>query len=343
LHFNDLHGYLEARPDGGGAARIATIVKGVREENRLRGVDTLVLFGGDAFTGTLISNEYEGATEFDFLDSLGIDAMVIGNHEFDFGVPRFEELAASASFPILSANTFWKEDGRRFAKPCAVTGTGVSIVGLTTQQTRTSTLPENVASLVFKNPVKEAKSALRLKECRAPVSIALTHLGVRGDISLAKKVKDFDAVIGGHDHVPPSQYCRTVKKIPVCQTPANGKYVGRVDLTLDGGRVTESREILIPVDAKVAKDEETASLIERYAKNLKGKYDRVIGTAKKDMPAKGKGQTELGAIVAESMKIKGKAEIAFINTTGLRAPLAKGKIRLRDLAEVLPFRNYLVI
>ena len=343
LHFNDLHGHLEVKPDEGGAARIASIVKRVRAENSRAGVDTLVFFGGDAFTGTLISNEYEGAAEFDFLDSLDIDAMVIGNHEFDFGVPRFEELASSAEFPILSANIFWKEDGRRFANPCAVTKSGVGVVGLTTEQTRTSTLPENVAMLRFTSPVKAALSAMKSKECRAPVMIALTHLGVQGDIALAEKAKGFAAVIGGHDHVSPDHYCRTVNGVPVCQTPPNGRYVGRVDLTLEGNRVIESEERLIPVDGPVPQDRATASLVERYAKNLSGKYDRVVGKATEDLPMRGKGQTKLGAIVAESMRRAGQSKIAFINSTGIRAPLKKGDIRLRDLAEVLPFRNYVVV
>ncbi len=342
LHFNDLHGHLEGDADGGGAARIATIVRGIEEKNRATGQETLVFFGGDAFTGTLISGEFEGAAEFDFFDALPIDAMVIGNHEFDYGVQRFLELEKEASFPILSANTFVKEGGERFAKPCAVFG-DVAVIGITTQETRTSTLPENVAGLKFTDPAAEAKRAMKLKECRAPISIALTHQGVRADVALAEKVRGLAAVVGGHDHVSPAQYCRVVKEVPVCQTPANGRYVGRIDLTIDGRKAQLASYELIPVSADVPEDGKIAALVKTYSSKIAGRFNRVVGKANEDLPYRGKGQTRLGSIVAEAMRSAAKAEIAFINTSGLRAPLKAGPIKLKDLAEVMPFRNHVVV
>lgn len=343
LHFNDFHGHLEPDGDRGGAAQIAGIVRAVEQENQAKGVETIVLFGGDAVMGTLVSSEFEGEAEFAFLDELGVDAMTPGNHEFDFGEARFEELATSAAFPVVSANISRTGSGERLLKPCVVLTSGIGVIGLITPQVRTLTMPSNVAGLTFADPAKEAKRALKLAECRAPIMLALTHEGVSADVALAKKVRGLSAVIGGHDHVRPEEYCREVRGIPVCQTPPNGRFVGRIDLAIENGKVVAAKEGLIPVDATAKPDPGTHKLVERYARKISGKYDRVIGRASEALPARGKGQTKLGMLVAESMREAGNAEIAFINSSGVRTSLKKGPIRLRDLAEVLPFPNRIVV
>ncbi|MFU1839426.1 hypothetical protein ACM6QX_15230, partial [Enterococcus faecium] len=39
-----------------------------------------------------------------------------GNHEFNFGLPLIKKIQQEATFPILSANTYNKEDGLRFVE-----------------------------------------------------------------------------------------------------------------------------------------------------------------------------------------------------------------------------------
>ena len=44
------------------------------------------------------------------MSNAGYDIAVPGNHEFDYTVPRFLELAENSSVPFLSANFMKKED-----------------------------------------------------------------------------------------------------------------------------------------------------------------------------------------------------------------------------------------
>jgi len=64
-----------------------------------------------------------------------LDAMAIGNHEFDFGQENLRRLIGEARFPILSANLF-DDDGRPFTRAAAVLepvpGLRVGVLGLTT-------------------------------------------------------------------------------------------------------------------------------------------------------------------------------------------------------------------
>ena len=111
LYLNDLHGQLEPfRAEGGqmvgGAARVATLVKRIREENRQLGRHTLFLVAGDLFLGSSLSAFFKGEAELKFLNQVHPDAMTLGNHEFDFGMGILQERVQEASFPVISANTY---------------------------------------------------------------------------------------------------------------------------------------------------------------------------------------------------------------------------------------------
>ncbi|MFA5812183.1 MAG: 5'-nucleotidase C-terminal domain-containing protein [bacterium] len=348
LHFNDLHGHLEAEANGsGGAARIAAIVKSIEAENTKKGWDTIVLHGGDALTGSTLSKEFRGEVEMAFLRAIGTDAAVIGNHEFDQGKERLGELMGSAGFPILSANIFTGNTGEHFAEPSEIVamqdGLRVAILGLTMAGTPHVTKPTNVEGLKFADSEKEARRDVPALRRHSDIMIALTHEGVKEDVALAKSVKGIDVVVGGHDHVKPDGYCRSVGRVPVCQTPAEGRYVGRIDFDMSGKTPSLLGWELIPVSSDVAPDNDVEALVQRFAAPTKAKYDKVIGVAADDFENGEGKETILGRHVALAMRQKTDADAAFINSSGIRAPLRKGKIRLRDVDAVLPFPNKLVV
>jgi 5'-nucleotidase len=134
LATNDIHGSIVPKKtkDGkpyGGMAFWSGAVKSIRDGMAKRYGDqggVLVLDGGDQFQGTLLSNYSEGALMFSLLADVGYDAVVPGNHDYDFGPagwlvdqvtpdtkdqdPRgvIKKLANSAPFPLLSSNAYLK-------------------------------------------------------------------------------------------------------------------------------------------------------------------------------------------------------------------------------------------
>jgi 5'-nucleotidase / UDP-sugar diphosphatase len=93
----------EARPIGG-AARLAYVVK----RERARADRVLYLDSGDVFQGAPIFNDTNGEVEFRFLSALGVDAMALGNHEFDAGTRNLaDKLRRFVDFPVLAANYKW--------------------------------------------------------------------------------------------------------------------------------------------------------------------------------------------------------------------------------------------
>jgi len=129
LGTNDIHGGVEAEVnrDGklqGGLQNWAGIAKAIREgltkkyEDR---VGVLTVDAGDQFQGTLLSNYDEGELVFSAMNEVGYDAVIPGNHDYDFGPlgwevdqsdvkskrrEAFEKIIKLAKFPLLSANTF---------------------------------------------------------------------------------------------------------------------------------------------------------------------------------------------------------------------------------------------
>lgn len=351
LHFNDFHGKLEpddnASGPTGGAARLATVLKKAEKESAARGCDTFILFGGDAYSGSLISSEFKGQAERRFLSQAGVDAMVLGNHDFDYGIEGVRALVKEGSFAVISANVYL-DSGPSLLLPTALLGpkgaSALVLFGLTSSETPLLTSAKNVEGLSFKDPVEEAKNQEDEIKWKAPVKIALTHLGVAADVKLAKEAKYFDAVIGGHDHVFREDYCRMVDKTPVCQTPAYGKYVGEIRFSVgaDGVRFTGSK--LLPVTADVAEDSSVAAMVKEYADEIKRKFEMVIGKASADITRlREDKQHAMGVLVASSFREAGGADIGLIINGGVRANLKEGQIRMRDAAAVLPFDSHVVV
>ena len=128
LGTSDTHGnvrnwdyYRDAdHDDGAGVAKVATLVNRVRTERRGRA--TLVLDAGDTIEGTPLASHYalwEPITSTGdehpmakAMNVIGYDAVTLGNHEFDYGLPLLEAWIRQLRFPALAANAVDAGSGR---------------------------------------------------------------------------------------------------------------------------------------------------------------------------------------------------------------------------------------
>ena len=69
----------------GGIAELTTLINDIRRDEP----NVFLFDSGDIFTGAL-SKLTDGALMFEFMITMGYDAMAIGNHEFDYGEAIFE-------------------------------------------------------------------------------------------------------------------------------------------------------------------------------------------------------------------------------------------------------------
>ena len=161
LHTNDLHGHLtgwegwEGPLKGrtiGGVSRLATAIRQVRKE---AAESVVLLDAGDLIGDTMIADFTREALIAAF-NLLGYDAMTLGNHEPDFGIPVFGERRKEAQFPFVAANMASKVT---FTPPIApyviknANGLRIGIIGLAYPNTRWTTAAKNVQGVTFEGAI----------------------------------------------------------------------------------------------------------------------------------------------------------------------------------------------
>ncbi|WP_176724192.1 bifunctional metallophosphatase/5'-nucleotidase [Desulfoplanes formicivorans] len=213
MHLNDTHSHLTSLEDQsilldgvktsvdmGGLARIRTRVEQIRSQH----AHTLLLHAGDAVQGTLFFTRYQGDADVAALNLLGVDAMAVGNHEFDKGPQLLARWADKADFPLLGANVDVSGEPRLQGKirPYVIKTLGghqVGIIGLTTPETAFVSSPGETVQ--FDDVAATARNMItELKGQGVNKIIALTHLGYEQDMALARGVDGIDLIVGGHSH-----------------------------------------------------------------------------------------------------------------------------------------------
>jgi 5'-nucleotidase/UDP-sugar diphosphatase len=358
LFFNDFHGYLmphavkteHGQDEVGGVARLATLVKRIESENRTEGIKTFVMIAGDILQGTPMSTVFRGVPDIECFNAMGVDVMTVGNHEFDFGLPVFLNIKERAHFPFISANIVYKSNGHRLCEPSVsmpvTRDVDLTFIGVTTGQLLTTTRPQNVAALDALDPVKSVKAIYEKVKDRGPV-ILLSHCRHQTDRAMARALPGLAAIIGGHDHILLKPY-RKAGPVPIFQAFEKGRYLGRVDLTID--LKTKKASLIsssyIPVNARILDDIEVSNIVASYHNRLDERFAEVIGRSAVVLDGERDRiryqETNLGNFVTDIMRLNTGAQIALLNAGSLRASIDKGPITVSDVFHAMPYANEIV-
>jgi len=359
LFFNDIHGHLSpfkirtesGKKEVGGVARMATLIETIRAENRIRNIETFVLIAGDILQGTPMSTVFRGQPDVECFNAMGVDAMTVGNHEFDFGLKNFMDLKQKARFPFLSSNIVKKDSRELLCAPYVslklTDKISVSIIGATTKLLLTTTKPENVQAVDILDAVQTVAKAFQEVKDRGPV-ILLSHSKHKTDRAIATAVPGLAAVIGGHDQILLSPF-RKVGRVPIFQAFEKGKYLGRLDLQIDP--ISKKAHLVsnryLPVTVKIKDDPRIAGIIAGYRAKLDVRFKEVIGESKVFLDAERERiryeETNLGNFVTDLVREYSGAQIALINSGGLRASIDAGPITLEDVFKTMPYANEIVV
>lgn len=343
LFTNDIHGHLGTEKTGG-FARLCTEVRKQRKLAESRGDDSIFVVPGDIFQGTLISGFSRGGAEFAALRACGVDAIAIGNHDFDYGLKRILELSKKAGFPVLCANCRYRRGKKLVFKPSDVIekhGKKLFLLGLVTPNTpRITAGQKDMKYLVFGRPGRVLKRYAKKKNL-----IILSHLGVFADRKLAGSTKAKAVIIGGHTHTV-LKTCEMVNNIPICQAGAYARYLGVMHLDYENGRLKYMDSRLIPVKGLPA-DTGVMAVLKPWLDKVKKMSGKRIGRSAINFSANGAAmhsrETLLGDLVCDAMLEKAGADAGFVNAGGIRWGLNKGIVTFGDIYRVLPFDNRVFI
>ncbi len=347
LHTNDMHGFFKwGKYNGMGAAFLAAKINEVRENNE----NVLLLDGGDALQGDNLVTLSKGATGTEIMNLFNYDAMVAGNHEFDYGHERLKELEGLLNFPVLSSNVTNAEGKLLLPSHIIkdVNGIKVGIFGLSTPETTYKTHPDNVNGLVFEDPKTAAKRMVDELKGKVDIIIAVGHLGDEGDyssMSVCEAVDGIDVFVDGHSHhvYDPA---KRVNGTLIVQAGEKTKNLGIVNLTLKDNKIVDSTSRMFnkkEAKATVSEDPEMKALVDRIVAENKKIEDEVVATSPIKLEGEREivriGESNLGNIITEAFIYYSKADVALTNGGGIRASINKGDVTKGEVLTVLPFGN----
>ena len=347
LHTNDVHGQLRPRRGRGGlrrlAARVAEIRAGLEPHQEL-----LVLDAGDWFQGTPEGKVEGGAAFLRLLVDVGYDAMAVGNHELDHGVGHLEDLLAEVRPPALCANVFDPARDARapWGEPYRIVERGglrIALVGLLSTETPTITHPE-ARSLEYRDPVETLDALLAELEGRTDLVIPLTHLGLGDDVRLAEAF-DLPLVVGGHSHTV-LEKGREVSGTLVVQAGSKAQSLGRVDLWIEpgSGAVTAIEASLVGLEQELEPPEAFARACDALSTQTDAEMAVVVGSLAAPLDRRrGVGSSPAGNLITDAFRARAGTPIGIHNKGGTRTSLASGEVTRRELFELLPFDNTLVV
>ena len=349
----------------GGAARIAWAINRERKSAlRFAHVNT-----GDSFQGAPIFNLFAGAAEIRALSVMGVDASVIGNHEFDKGAANFAELIYDfAAFPVLNANYMFESSDTSgsnglgdIVDPFFIKdydGLKIGYIGLGNLRSINSLGDaDNSMGLRAIDTNQALRTYVPLIRDQVDLLVVLSHLGVEGDIRAARQVPGIDIFFGGHDHVvlnPPLEIINPEGKTTlVVHSGVNFKCITRLDIVVRNRKILAHDFKVIPITSPpkeggegLGEDPLVANMLYDYQWELDRAQDleREIGVALSDFPRYAPGDSPLGNLVADAMRSRERVEtdFAITNSLGIRADLDKGTVKVGKMYEIFPFENSIV-
>ncbi len=356
LHTNDQHGTIVPIVDKvltgepkhfSGAATMATLIEQAR---RTDPEGTLLFDAGDAVSGQIITDLDQGRSMVEIMNRYGYAAGTIGNHDFDFKMPALEDRMTLAKFPMVVTNVRY-QNGESL--PNSVTsmvlereGVKVGVVGLLTDEMDELVLPQFYEGLTFEDPEDALERELpKLKAAGAEMVIALTHCGLEDDIELAEEFPGQGMlIIGGHSHDSLDGPMEVAGNW-VAQAGSHGRQLGRIQVDFDTAKRAIKKvtgELLVVDPEKTPPDSEVAALVEHYKAEAEKVLGEVVGTSPEPLTRCYHQDSTLGNWVTDAMREAVDADLAFINSAGLRADLPQGEVTAGNVLEVRPFDGMVI-
>lgn len=356
LYENDVHCGID------GYAKLAGLRDAINKSDTAYAAAVCV---GDFLQGNTTGAISKGQYIIDIMKGVGYDAITLGNHEFDYGVPRQEELLRQVNAPVVCANFFEpstpapfypayviKQYGpKRIAYVGAVTPETMVLEGYSFYDTNGIKLydlcPETFYSLI-QQAVDNARSD------GADYVVLLSHVGEDtqslgfNSHLMVNKTKGIDIVLDGHTHsIIPEDVVQNLEgqHITVTQTGTQFNYIGKLLITADGHMTTSLLPIKdIPYENAGIKavTDSVRQLVQNATSRIvaKSDYTLVVADDQDQWIVRGE-ETNAGDLVADAYRQALQSDIAFENGGGIRNNIQAGTITYGSVIGMLPYDNTL--
>lgn len=376
LFTSDMHCGIE---QGFGLVGLETI----KETMEADGNYVLLVDDGDAIQGEPIGTMTTGEAITDLMNDIGYDIAIPGNHEFDYGMDRFLELAEKAEFPYISCNL--NKEGELVFDPYVIKefdGVKIAFVGITTPKTLTSSTPkyfqdeegnyiysfmQDTTGETLYNAVQNAVDSARAEG--AEYVIIMAHCGNEAECrpwtydDIISHTSGIDVFLDGHSHDTDQVVMKNKDGEDVIRSACGTKLgcVGYVTISAEDGSC--SADIFtwnnsIPAPKLLNLSNKMTAEVEEATSELNDKLSEVVAKTAVDLTIydpevtddSGKpiriirrAETNLGDLCADAYRDQSGAQIGFVNGGGIRVSIDKGDVTLEEILKVHPFGNLMCV
>ncbi|MDP6307975.1 MAG: 5'-nucleotidase C-terminal domain-containing protein, partial [SAR324 cluster bacterium] len=315
-----------ADKDRGGYAKLASVAKIFKKKTK-KDIQSYLVHVGDAYSPSLLSTLDKGKSTVEMLNAVGVDYMVLGNHEWDFGPENTRERVWESNFPVLASNVIDQDglpiDGTVRTAMINVGPFRVGIMGLVTTNTK---VISSTGSDEFLPVLDTAKAlAKELKGQGANLIVALAHLDFVEDMELFQS-GIVDILLSGQDHY---YIFQDNGKSLWMDSGEDADKVGIVDVHMKsymkrGKKRFNWEADMRFVDTKhIPEDEAIAAKVQSYEEYLSKKLDIEIGKTSTELDSRKKivrtEEAAIGNLIADAMRDGVDADIGMANGGGIRA------------------------
>jgi 2',3'-cyclic-nucleotide 2'-phosphodiesterase (5'-nucleotidase family) len=332
LATGDVRGYFfEENVDDKKTGGILERRKVMRDLQQKYGKEYILLFDtGDAISPDYLSAASSGKLMMDYMAEIGYDAMVVGNHEFDFGTAVIRSYKNLPEYPSLLGANIITTDSMPFLTPYKILDKGgarIGVIGITDPLIRESIYEKNRKGLIFMDVAWALKKYLKEVRLKSDVVILLTHLAPNDNQDIAIQFPDIDMIIGKSYSAAPDRFVSTgignLYKTHIFSTTRYGRKIPYIQFKTAMASKPEIQSVeSIEIDSKIiaADQAETEQLRvqveESYAKHCKDQYGLEPDT--KIIKKGSVSEKDLKNYLLAMLLQKTESEIAFVNEAFFR-------------------------
>ncbi len=268
----------------GGYSRIATLLNDLKKKNS----NTFVIDTGDMFQGSELSVKTAGDAFVPILNALNYNLYLPGNWEVIYGKKKMQTLLGSLHAPKICANMYHDlgngKRGELIFQPYhvwTVAGAKIGLLGYTDPFVPVRQSPNYSKGILYAKPEENLAHYIDVLKNQEQCSfvVLLSHLGLSQQIALANlpECEGVDYILGGdtHERIRKPIVCQYAK---VVEPGAFGSFIGKLDLTIQDGKVIHDSYELLEVSAEeVTPDASMEKLLTENESAFRSDISTVVG------------------------------------------------------------------
>ena len=268
----------------GGYAYMASMLNDLKKKNP----NTYIIDTGDMFQGSELSVKTTGEAFVPILDALKYDLYLPGNWEVIYGKKQMQSLLGKLNAPKICTNMYHDlgdgKKGELIFQPYQiwnVAGAKIGFLGYTDPLVPIRQSPVYSKGIIYTKPEENLAHYIDVLKNQENCSyiIMIAHLGLSQQIALANmpECEGVNYILGGdtHERVRKPIVCKYAK---VVEPGSFGSFIGKLDLTVQNGKVTaDNYELLEVASPKIKPDPTIQKLLNEKELVYKEHIDTVIG------------------------------------------------------------------